>query len=165
MRLSAFSRSRVILALIVGATVLTCGVIALTKLREAVILKKKDINLAKTQVLDSFGRPLPSLFYGLRPTPMKLDINGRENCSQSLASRVANLFELRVVSASNCTAGTCSGSYYTFEWRDCPPACFGILRWFYVDSTKAGPHDGWKYSGVEKCIWGCAVCEEVACVN
>lgn len=63
-----------------------------------------------------------------------------------------------------CDPDPCRGSYYTYEWRECPPACFGWFKWHYSDPQKAQPNDGYQYTGQEGCIW-CGGCKEESCVS
>lgn len=124
-------------------------------------------------LFDEQGARLTSLFEGWNPPSnrarSRLGLHSGVGCRETtgawkraLGGIAGSILDPPIVYAQNCVPGICAGAYYTYEWHECPPACFGWFKWHYSDPTVAPADTGWRYNGREGCLW-CGGCEEESC--
>lgn len=125
-------------------------------------------------IVSEAGKPLPSLFDGLKPSPgiweARSAARRRNACIEGgtpipgFIGRLASLFTPASVLAGSCTESGCGGHYFSTPaspWcsgggGSCGP---GTYNKYY---SPGGDYcDGYKYTGAEECQ-GC-VCEEAEC--
>lgn len=85
------------------------------------------------------------------------------NCRPPSNYGLLSLLNPPAVQATECTSGECGGSYMGPYSLPCGESCGGeYFEWFYSDSTKYGPWEGWRYDGGTVCPEGC-FCRETGC--
>ncbi len=106
-------------------------------------------------IVSETGHRIPSLFLGIAPRPeVAVLVNQsalRSQCGKK-QSWIARLFTIGSVSAANCQAGECSGSYMFPENRECGGNCSASMNtWMISNPNMAGPCAGWQYTGDGGC--------------
>lgn len=165
--------SRTSIAIIVASTTVAMAVICANYEKAMNFARLLQVRNGSDVLVSEDGTRLTSLFQGRTPprgqAHARLGVHPGGDCSERTgASRglldgvLGPILDPPVAHAQNCVPSICAGAYYTYEWHECPPACFGWYKWHYSDPTVAPANAGWRYNGREGCLW-CGGCEEESC--